>query len=279
MFYSIQINRDSFTKVPVILRSIGLDHEQEAIDRPNGFPLWQFFFCVKGSGELVINNKRGLLQEGQAALIYPNSGHSYHPISDSWVVHFIGFNGNACQNVMNCLHFNSNAIFNISDPSVVRTHIENIRRLMTDTSSPKYLQYSKELYSFLLDLGTVTEPAFMTPYTDVPDTITDAALYLDDHYAEDISLSQLAEQQGLSPEYLCSRFQDVACETIIQYLTRIRIEHAKAMLLDNPKMNTGEIGRRCGFNDASYFCKVFRQQLGVTPTQFRAGYIPSSASV
>jgi AraC-like DNA-binding protein len=48
----------------------------------------------------------------------------------------------------------------------------------------------------------------------------------------------------------------------------VRLQHAMGMLGDTGT-TVAEVADRCGFNDVTYFCRVFKQQLGVTPSQFR----------
>ena len=51
MRYSISVTKRQYAKTPLLLRSLGIDHVQDPIYRPAGFPVWQLFYCVSGSGE------------------------------------------------------------------------------------------------------------------------------------------------------------------------------------------------------------------------------------
>jgi AraC-like DNA-binding protein len=54
----------------------------------------------------------------------------------------------------------------------------------------------------------------------------------------------------------------------MDYLTQVRLEEAKK-LLRNPRYQIDEVAEKLGYNDASYFSKVFRRNVGMSPTQFR----------
>ena len=98
--------------------------------------------------------------------------------------------------------------------------------------------------------------------------ITKAIGYLSAHYSEAVTLSSLAKTVGVHPSYLSALFPQVTGLTFREYLNRIRIERA-LYLLTNTDYPIMDIAISCGFNDQSYFTKVFKKQTGLTPRQFR----------
>lgn len=72
----------------------------------------------------------------------------------------------------------------------------------------------------------------------------------------------------LSPYYACRIFKESEGITVMDYVTMVRLEEAKKML-SNTKYKIDEIATILGYKDASYFSKVFRKNLNMTPTQFR----------
>ena len=95
--------------------------------------------------------------------------------------------------------------------------------------------------------------------------VAEVLLYLEEHYAEDISLADLSAHTGKTPEYLCAAFRKETGDTIMRHLTEIRIGRARQLLLENPDLPVYVIGQRCGFRSPSYFGKVFRDYTGTTP--------------
>lgn len=92
--------------------------------------------------------------------------------------------------------------------------------------------------------------------------------YLDEHYTEDISLDQLAEQFFISKYYLSREFKKEYGTTIIQYILTKKITNAKE-LLRYSNSSIEEIARLCGIDDASYFNKVFKKMEGCTASEYR----------
>ncbi|MBS4007248.1 MAG: PocR ligand-binding domain-containing protein [Clostridium sp.] len=92
--------------------------------------------------------------------------------------------------------------------------------------------------------------------------------YIRKNYDKDLTLDDIAASVYLSPYYAARVFKHGQGMTIMNYLTQVRIEEAKK-LLRNPRFQIEEIAQKLGFNDASYFSKVFRRNEGMSPSQFR----------
>lgn len=88
------------------------------------------------------------------------------------------------------------------------------------------------------------------------------------HYAEPISVERGAEMTGMSVSRFMRFFKQTAGMTFVSYLTHVRVT-AAADLLRNTDLCVGEIASTVGFPDQSYFGRVFRKQLRMTPTEFR----------
>lgn len=92
--------------------------------------------------------------------------------------------------------------------------------------------------------------------------------YISEHYAEQLSLRQVADKFHFNYYYLSSYFSNHNKEGFSEYLNKVRVEKA-AELLKNPKIPVSEISFMVGYSDHSYFCKVFKKSKSVTPSKFR----------
>ncbi len=95
--------------------------------------------------------------------------------------------------------------------------------------------------------------------------------YIEEHYAEEITLTQLAQLAEMSKKYFCTFFYDYTHRTPIDYVNCYRIECACELLhaTDKPII---EVAYDTGFNDASYFTKTFKKYTGVTPFAYRQNH-------
>lgn len=92
--------------------------------------------------------------------------------------------------------------------------------------------------------------------------------YIDDHYAQKITLENVSNEAYVSPNYLSGLFKKEMGVNFSEYLTEVRINKAK-VLLGDLKYSIEEISGMVGFKDSGYFCSVFRKKVGCSPTEFR----------
>ena len=91
--------------------------------------------------------------------------------------------------------------------------------------------------------------------------------YLNREYASDITGELLEKEFGGNFDYMNRTFKKATGETIFRYLNRVRINHAKAMILNTP-LKMSVIGSRVGFSDEYYFSRVFKKCTGKSPTEY-----------
>lgn len=87
-------------------------------------------------------------------------------------------------------------------------------------------------------------------------------------YAEAISLVSVSEKLNISTNYLSACFKKETGTTFTEFLTGIRIEKAKSLLVQTD-LPVGEIALACGIPDLNYFSRLFKANVNTTPTQFR----------
>ena len=92
--------------------------------------------------------------------------------------------------------------------------------------------------------------------------------YIEENYREEITLSDLAAAAGLSDKYLCRIFSQITGKSPVEYLNEYRVDRA-CMLLSDTDSQLLDIAYSCGFNDQSYFIKIFKRYKGVTPGKYR----------
>jgi AraC-like DNA-binding protein/ligand-binding sensor protein len=101
-----------------------------------------------------------------------------------------------------------------------------------------------------------------------PPAIAKAKDYVEAHIGEPISLDQMVRFVGVSRFYFCKLFKKSTGLTLTEHVTRMRLEKAKAMLLD-PSVRISEVAFAAGFGSIPQFNSVFKRYLGVAPTKYR----------
>lgn len=101
-------------------------------------------------------------------------------------------------------------------------------------------------------------------------SLKNAVAYIEEHFASPITLDDLARAAGMNRKYFCRFFKEMTHKTPIEYLNCYRVETAGEQLLAGGQ-TVAEIATGCGFNDMSYFSRMFRRYMGMTPRDYRRG--------
>jgi two-component system response regulator YesN len=117
-------------------------------------------------------------------------------------------------------------------------------------------------------LDSFTQNVFNFNESKNPVLIQKCISYINEHYNEDINLETVANIVHLNPSYFSSIFKKEVGVSFSNYLNKIRIEQSK-LLLKNTDSSIVEIALEVGFEDQSYFSKVFKNLTKMTPKQYR----------
>ena len=91
---------------------------------------------------------------------------------------------------------------------------------------------------------------------------------ISENYNQQITLEDMAEKAGMSPKYFCRVFKETTHRTPIEYLNAYRVDQACSLLRSSDE-SLINISLNCGFNDFSYFIKIFKKYKGMTPHKYR----------
>jgi AraC-like DNA-binding protein len=127
----------------------------------------------------------------------------------------------------------------------------------------------KLLAIFAQHLSILSNQVLVQQENAEPPVIRRAKEFIQERQAEDISLGQVAKAVNTSTFYFCKMFKKITGINFTDYLSRVRIEKSKNLLL-NPNLRVSEIAFEVGFQSLTHFNRVFKKVLGQTPTDYRA---------
>lgn len=144
----------------------------------------------------------------------------------------------------------------------------------------KYINYTNYVKQFLeLKGNELTEFAFkcfiyITSYVK-PQTTIDytnhivkaTKEYLENHYADDISLEDMASQVNISPQYFSKLIKKNTGFNYIDWLSMFRVKKAKELLTDS-SLTVKEVCFMVGYKDPNYFSRIFKKRMGITPSEY-----------
>jgi AraC-like DNA-binding protein/ligand-binding sensor protein len=117
-------------------------------------------------------------------------------------------------------------------------------------------------------LSTLTNQVVVQREHAEPPVITRAKQYIAEHQTEDLCLTDVAKAVNTSTFYFCKMFRKVTGVNFTDYVSRMRIEKSKNLLL-NPNLRISEIAYEVGFQSLTHFNRVFKRLLGQSPTEYR----------
>lgn len=121
---------------------------------------------------------------------------------------------------------------------------------------------------FAQHLSLVSNQLLVRNANAEPPAITRAKQFIKEHQADEISLGDVAKAVNTSTFYFCKMFKKATGLNFTDYLSRVRVEKARNLLL-NPNLRISEIAFAAGFQSLSHFNRVFRRIAGESPSRYR----------
>jgi len=132
----------------------------------------------------------------------------------------------------------------------------------------QYQAMVKLLEIFAQHLSTLSNQIALQEANSEPPIIIRAKEFIEKHKSDPISLSEVARALNVSTFYFCKLFKKATGINFTEYLSRVRIEKAKNLLL-NPNLRVSEIAYEVGFQSLTHFNRVFLRIVGRSPTAYR----------
>lgn len=142
-------------------------------------------------------------------------------------------------------------------------------RCVSALSEINLLESGEEMAAWIKkNLRSLLEASNYLPSIKNADMIYSALHYINANYDQRITLQQISDYVHFSPPYFSKIFKKELNTTFTQYLTKVRIEESKKLLADT-SLALADIPGMVGFEEQSYFTKVFRAVTGISPGKYR----------
>ena len=124
------------------------------------------------------------------------------------------------------------------------------------------------LFRFLHALYIHQTAAYQEQPSPHEDVIKKVIVYVREHYAEALSVSDAAALTGYSNAHFMRIFRETSGQTFVEYLNGYRLSRASYLLRESPDPVT-KVAQECGFDNFSYFSRIFSKRYGVSPRRYR----------
>lgn len=154
--------------------------------------------------------------------------------------------------------------------SLLETLLNEYTRTGRESGSQEEMLLGGYLYQILFAIHRGQNG--YVPRTDTDERITQIIQYINENYSHINDISQISAHFYISKYHLCRLFTKNLGITLVSYLNTIKIREACAMLQAGCS-NITQIALQCGFNSSSYFCKVFKKERGISPSEYRKQHL------
>lgn len=143
-----------------------------------------------------------------------------------------------------------------------------VEKLLQSYNLPDQIQSIQEIRQKIVEM--VMECVSTESVTDANarSKIQMAVGYIQEHFGENLTVNDLAEHYGMSPNYFSSMFKKEMSRSAVNYITELRINQARELLYHS-ELSVVDISKKVGYEDSQYFFRVFKKYLGMTPLQYR----------
>ena len=254
--------------LPFFLFGIGGSEYQGRVDRPDGYKWDQILFCASGSGTLEYDKKEVKISAGDYFFLPKNKPHAYYPDSELWDVRWTAFEGSICDEILVRFGMTAPIVITPSDETIMERIFDKM--VISQENDILYCDYicSGLIYDYLIEFHRLMDADADSSRSRQLSMLLPALRYMYDNFRRDVSMTQLSELIGVTPQHFCRVFRRTMNVRPNEFLTQIRLDEAKRLLAKRD-VSVSDAAEKSGFRNAGYFSTVFRKHEGVSPAEYK----------
>lgn len=241
------------------------------VERPQGAPTTLVILCLRGEGWMQVHGRRRDVRSGDFAWMAAGQAHAYgtsgeNPWTIAWV-HFAGDEVVKWREFLESCAGSDDAVWALPRDYADEVALERVYRTIERGQAPRHqIAAAGDLRSSFNKLAEVlTERRGLR---SARDRVAASIEELRRDSSRAYRLEELASAAGMSVTHYCAHFRKVAGFAPIDFLIRLRVQHA-CRLLDTSRLTIAEIAAIVGYADPYYFTRCFRRVMGCSPQRYR----------
>ena len=238
----------------------------------------ELYYILKGEREYFVGDQFFKMEEGDLILI--PDGNLHRTAGKSASCFLINFSAEylgtyftpetvSSLQIKHPVVFRPNQVQKDTLDSLCNSLYSEYTRILKDDGCLDSAILAGYLYQILFTISFGANGYVQENYSDR--RISGIVKYINENYSSINSIEEIAEQFYISKYHLCRLFNQNLGVGLITYLNTIKIRKASELLKEDSKSIT-DIAMECGFNSSSYFCKVFKSEKGLSPTDYKKQY-------
>ena len=230
---------------------------------------WHDFFeieyMVSGSGEYIINGEQHSIKNNIMFLSTPSDFHEIYFTSETEIIN-VQF---SAELINRNLYTKLTVPIITEDESLIYHQLLQLLCSYGPLSNHYNQQFIENMLNSLLFLICSNKNSVSVKnHNDVSNYFHKMLIYINEHFQEQISLSDLSQKFHLHPEYISKLFKKNSNQTFSEYLTETRLSHA-CQLLKLDDISISDIAIQSGYTSSTHFIRMFKKKYGYPPNQFR----------
>ena len=237
-----------------------LETKHQEYTKPSAKAEYKMIYAAKGEGIFHTDTKQHKITAGDLFFCLPGVPYSIESGADFEYMYitFVGIRANMLMdrlgiNRNNFIFHNYSEIFDFWNSSI------NVRTEVSDLRSESVLMYTFSVMGERI----ITQSG----EKKITNTVSLIKKYIDDNFADsDFSLEKISTELSYNKKYISTVFKENFKIGISEYINTLRIQHA-CELMEQELTSIKDIAYLCGFTDASYFSKLFKTKMGISPSE------------
>lgn len=223
---------------------------------------------VSGKGYLKYRNKDYELSKGMVFIIDCNEPQVYFTDKkDPWNILWVHFKGGQCYEQVSFILENNGPVFKFPENNIIEKNILKILDIFSYKGIQRDISALLCLNQMMAEMMLMSLPGDGKS-TGIPDVVNKAVSLIESGYSKKLDMNGLSSSLFTNKYVLTRKFKRYLGITPYEYLIKYRINKSKE-LLESTQLSVAEIADKVGFEDASYFIKVFVRYEKITPLKYR----------
>lgn len=232
---------------------------------------WVIHYCIDGEGYFQIRDRQNHIHPGDLFMIPPHTKNKYFPaVENPWSYRWIGLKGSLVESLLSrCGLSAEDYLLHHKLDSQLDGLFEQVHYCMQGGHKLKALGTALQLLDYLEHNIRNRKKDSLTPGESYFHT---AVHFIHKNYFNNISISDIADAANIDRTYIFKLFQRYLNISPSQYLQQYRLDKA-CILLRKSSLSITDVSYAVGFQHSPYFTKLFTHYKGMTPSEYRKGFL------
>ena len=247
--------------------------QHTAVRERNSSAFFNLHVVLGGKGYLKTKNEVHVLQQGDAFLYFPMEEQYYYSDRENpWEIVWVHFGGSYLKGFFMDKGFHLSNVWTLKLWGNVK---QAVLRLLEEAEEYAILHpaaLSSLTYGIIAEFISQAEPLSMNKGADIYKRITGILPVMREMSAKPFELSYWADKLNISTYYFCKMFKKTTGMTPANFIMLCRLQKSKQLLVDKGEWTVKQIAVECGYPSISYFGRLFLENEGLTPLEYRRKY-------